>query len=255
MRDFSVVVLPGAYASSVAATLDVLDAARTLALADEVPAFRVRICSVEGGPVALGSGFSIETRRLSSTRPDAVHVVPGLGLADEASLAARLEAPETLRLVRLLARRAERGAFMAASCSAVFVLGAAGLLEGRRATTAWWLAPLLTERHPECRLDAARMLCADGPVRTAGAAFAQVDLMLALVHEILGADLAERVARTLLLDGREAQAPYVTPLLGAQSDALVARVVDEIEERTNITFKPMDLYSALPSPSEAFISY
>lgn len=72
------------------------------------------------------------------------------------------------------------------------------------------------------------MVCVDGPVITAGAAFAQTDLVLHLLRERGGARLADRVARMLLLDGRQVQARYVIPEPLANGDPLIARITAEI---------------------------
>ena len=63
------------------------------------------------------------------------------------------------------------------------------MLQGRRATTSWWYAALLKRMAPDCTVDVDRMVCADGPVVTAGAAFAQTDLMLHLLRERCGSAL------------------------------------------------------------------
>ena len=118
---------------------------------------------------------------------------------------------------------------MAASCSAVFVLHAAGLLEGRRATTTWWLAPALARAAAHSLVDADRMICADGPIVTAGAAFAHADLLLHLLRERCGPQLSERVARMLLLESRHAQTEFVIPEMLASGHALVERLTARIE--------------------------
>jgi transcriptional regulator GlxA family with amidase domain len=117
----------------------------------------------------------------------------------------------------------------------VFLLQAAGLLLKRRVTTTWWLAATLRRLEPGCTVDAGRMVCADGPVSTAGAAFAQTDLMLHLLRVQFGVALADAVGRVLLIDGRHAQASFVLPTMLANGNALVARVVERVE-------------SALPTP-------
>jgi transcriptional regulator GlxA family with amidase domain len=118
---------------------------------------------------------------------------------------------------------------VAASCSAVFLLQSCGALAGRRVTTSWWLAPALQQLEPRCAVAADRMVCADGPIVTAGAAFAQVDLMLHLLQSRFGAPLAQLVQRVLLLDSRAAQAPYTVPALLTNGSALVAGLTAHIE--------------------------
>jgi len=231
MHDFSVLILPGAYASSVAVTLDLLGAAAALAPRLQTPRPNWRVLSPDGGSVTLGNGLRIDTHALPKrARNDAsTWVVPGLGVDQPAQLIARLTQADAQHAIAGLRRHAARGGNVAASCSAVFLLQAAGLLQGRRATTSWWLAAELQRIAPDCKVDADRMVCSDGPVSTAGAAFAQSDLMLQLLRLRFGSELADVVAKMLLLDGRQAQAPFVIPSMLAGGNELVARLTRRIE--------------------------
>ncbi|MGO1001269.1 GlxA family transcriptional regulator [Lysobacter sp. CA196] len=237
MHDFTVLILPGAYASSAAVTLDLLGAAAALAPRLKTPRPSWRVLSPDGGSVLLGNGLRVDSRAIPArVRDDAsTWVVPGLGVDQPAQLAARLIRADAQRAIAALRRHAARGGRVAASCSAVFLLQAAGLLHGRRVTTSWWLAAELQRIAPDCSVDADRMVCSDGPVSTAGAAFAQSDLMLHLLRTRFGSELAEVVAKLLLLDGRQAQAPFVIPSMLASGNELVARLTRRIE-------------SALPHP-------
>lgn len=231
MHDFTVLALDDAYASSFAATVDILGAAAAIAPRIGLSAPRWRLCSPRGGPVRLQGGMLVEAARLPSrARGDrSAWVLPGLGLSDTAAVAQRLAHPDTAALARRIARHVEGGGRVAASCSSVFLLQAAGLLEGRRATTSWWHAPLLQRLAPGCTVDADRMVCADGPITTAGAAFAQTDLMLHLLRAHGGGALVDAVSRMLLVDGREAQAPYIVAEVLANGDSLVAQLAARIE--------------------------
>lgn len=237
MNDFTILVLEGAYATSVAVTLDMLAAASALAARVGVAAPRWKACSVDGGPVRLQGGLTVETSKLPArAREDrSTWVIPGLGFDTSTALRQRLECADSTEAIARLARHVKSGGHVAASCSAVFLLHAAGLLRGRRATTSWWLAPLLKRMAPVCTVDADRMVCADGPVVTAGAAFAQTDLMLHLLCERFGSALADIVSRMLLIDGRQAQAPFIVPEALADGNHLVARLAAKVE-------------SALPNP-------
>lgn len=237
MFDFTVLVLRGAYASGVAVTLDLLSAAAALAPAAGVPVPRWRACSLDGGPVPLQGGLLVPTTRLPARRAGdrSTWVLPGLGLDRASALRERLAQADAQALARRLAAHAAGGGPVAASCSGVFLLQQAGLLAGRCVTTAWWLAPLLQRQAPDCRVDAHRMVCADGPLLTAGAALAQCDLMLQLLRQRCGAALADSVSRMLLVDGRQAQAPFAVPELLAGGNQLVARLAARVE-------------AALPSP-------
>lgn len=231
MRDFSVLVLSGAYASSVAITLDMLGAAAALAPCLQLPRPRWRLLSPRGGDVALSSGLRIGTQALPSrARADAsTWIVPGLGVDHPPELAARLERDDAALAIAALRRHGARGGAVAASCSAVFLLQASGLLRGRRVTTSWWLASELRRLQADCVVDADRMVCADGPVSTAGAAFAQSDLMLHLLRTRFGSALADVVGKVLLIDGRQAQAPFVVPSMLSNGNELVRRLTQRIE--------------------------
>lgn len=231
MHDFTILVLEGAYPTSVAATLDILAAAAALAPQARVSKPRWRVCSVDGGDVPLQGGLRVATSKLPArARNDrSTWVVPGLGVAQAAALGARLGRADTVQAAAAIARHVRAGGQVAASCSAVFLLQTAGVLQGRRTTTSWWLAPLLKRTSPDHVVDADRMVCADGPVVTAGAAFAQTDLMLHLLREHFGNGLVDAVARVLLIDGRQAQTPFIVPEMLANGDDLVARLAARIE--------------------------
>lgn len=224
-------MLPNAYAASVAATQDILQAAAVLSPKLGLPVPLWRVVSLEGGLVPLSSGLQIETQRmpLKKTRASAIWVVPGLGINDSADLSLRLTEPAAQRMASLVKTHVIAGGTVAASCTAVFLLQAAGLLKGRRATTSWWLSAALRKLEPECRVDADRMLISDGPVITAGAAFAQTDLMLHLLRKRCGAGLSSAVGKVLLLDGRQAQSSFVVPAMLVNGDELIGQMMRYIE--------------------------
>jgi transcriptional regulator GlxA family with amidase domain len=231
MKDFEILVVEGTNPSGVAMTRDILEAARLFAARSGQAAPRWSFHSPAGGPVRLQGGLSIETRRLPSRGASqaAVILVPGIWVEDAQQLRARLGREDCAQVVRHLRRRAAAGACVAASCSAVFLLQAAGLLEGRQATTTWWLAPELARLAPRTHLEGNRILCVDGPVITAGAAFAQSDVMLYLLRRRFGTPLAEGVSRVLLLHERAESAQFVVPSMLASGDALVSRLAQRIE--------------------------
>lgn len=231
MRDFTVLVLESAYPTSVAATLGILGAAKALAprLGLAPPSWQV--FSMDGGVIDLLDGISVRTTRLPRrlSTDTSVWIVPGLGLNSVKAVQQRFEQPDAQRAALAVRAHAKAGGTVAASCSGVFVLQAAGLLHGKRATTNWWLAPELQRLEPGCLLDADRMVCADGNIVTAGAAFAQTDLMLHLLRTGFGNALADAVSRILLIDGRQAQAPFIVPEVYSSGDELVGHVAAKVE--------------------------
>ena len=206
-----VLKLPDGMASSLAITLDVLTTANSLCRrAGRREPFDVRPLSVA---------------RAAAERFDAgdIVIVPGLGTASEAELIPRLESQAVRRAARLVSAARSAGATVAASCASTFILAEAGLLNGRRATTTWWLAPVFRKRYPEVELVADQIVVADWPVATAGAAMAQMDLMLAVVAKFASPATSQACARYLLLDQRRSQAPYMAMTFLAGQDERIAR--------------------------------
>lgn len=209
-----VLVLPGVLDLSLGITLDVMDAANRLrGLRGGKPLFNAVRVSTGPRRVPTGTGLQVGPleRLPSPAAAGAGHclvVVPGANHATPPEVQAWLVQPGTRRAVGWLAAMAESGAQVAAGCASTFLAGAAGLLDGRTATTTWWLAPYFRERFTTTDLDMDRMVVTDGPVTTAGAALAQADLMLALVARHGSAELARECARYLLLDRRMSQSRY-----------------------------------------------
>lgn len=201
----------------------------TLALADAVigaRCFDVAMVSVNGRTVRCG-GVEIAPAR-ATPRPDLL-VVPGL------------MAPDSMALIALCGDRAaershitrahHRGARIACICVGAFLAAAAGILDGRRVTTAWPVADALARWRPAIHVDAAAMVLRDGPILSTGAMSAAYDLALTLIEETSGADPARRVRKLLALDdGRGSQRAYASALSGApHTDPLIQRAQGHLQ--------------------------
>ena len=224
-----ILTLAGAMRSSVAISFDLLETANTLAGTRKPAPFAcLDIAAEQDLPADLD-----------------VLIVPGLGAGSAAALDERLARPDAIAAMALLRRAAAAGVLLAASCSSVFLLAEAGLLEGHRATTTWWLAPLLAARYPGVAVEPDQLVLADGKVITAGAAMAQMDLMLALVTRFGGAKLASLCARYLLLDERRSQSRYMALGFLAARDPLVARAETWAQKHLAEPFSIGDLAGAV----------
>lgn len=247
MNDFSLVVPEQAYASSVAVTVDLLRSAASAAphFGLTPPAWVVR--SLDGGPVTLSGGMSLTTQKLPirSHADRSTWIIPGMGYSDKRTLMERLERDDARRLGRAIAVHIERGGRVAASCTSVFLLHTAGVLDSLQVTTSWWMAALLQRLCPTCKVDARRMLCTDGAITTAGAAFAQVDLMLHLIRTWAGVrqgpQLTDMLCRTLLMDARQEQTRYIAPELLANSSSPIQRMTAIVEKTLPATVRIADI--------------
>jgi AraC family transcriptional regulator, transcriptional activator FtrA len=137
------------------------------------------------------------------------------------------------RLSRALAKACERGARCLSICSGVFVLAAAGLLEGKRATTHWRHISDLKRLYPNIRVEEDVLYVDEGNVITSAGSAAGIDACLHLVRRDFGSRIANVVARRLVMpphrDGGQAQ--YVAAPVQQRSGRAIAEVMDWARRR------------------------
>ncbi|HVZ71161.1 MAG TPA: helix-turn-helix domain-containing protein [Polyangia bacterium] len=219
----AVLALDDVFDSGLSLMLDTLETANELAGGGKGAArFEVTVWGVRRR-VMTHQGFRAPIARVGAggPRPDVV-VVPALGAKTRDTIVAALARADVRDAGALLRAWARGGARLAGACTATFVLAASGVLDGRTATTSWWLAPTFRERFPRVTLDESRMLVDSSRVVTAGAALAHVDLALWLVRQ-RSPSLAQATARYLLFDARPSQVVYAMPDHLAHADPLVER--------------------------------
>ena len=155
--------------------------------------YTTTIVSPDGAPVATSSGLTIVPHtdlHHVPARIDTLLVAGGAG-ADEACA--------DPALLEWIAARAQSTRRVASVCTGAFLLAAAGLLDGRRATTHWAAAAELARRHPQVGVDPEPIFVRDGPVWTSAGVTAGMDLALAMVEEDIDRDAALTIARHLVL--------------------------------------------------------
>lgn len=205
----------------------------SLAIAQEMLDTANRIAALSGGPPVFEHQTLCPDDALARGSDADLVILPGLGLATPGELQRAMDGDEFALLTRCLSAFSRPGTTVAGACSGCFVLGAAGLLDGRVATTTWWLAPYLKSLFPKVRLDPSQIVRRDGDLITAGAAFAQIDLMLALVEQFGGFALAEDCRRFTMADSRPSQLPYLSVATLVAGDPQLQRA--EIFLRRNIS--------------------
>lgn len=179
-------------ASSLAVSFDVLETAnRVCAQLGQALAFRIECCAPGAGVAGL----------------DCL-VVPGLGVVSQDALDLALGSADGQAVIGMIAGAVAGGAVVASSCAGSFLVAQAGVLNGRKATTSWFLAPVFAQRYRAVQLHAEQIVVVDGPVITGGAAMAQLDVMLAVVARFAGAEIARLCARYLLASDRSSQTEF-----------------------------------------------
>ncbi|MFJ1579140.1 GlxA family transcriptional regulator [Streptomyces sp. NPDC088182] len=188
-RNITVFVYDGVRLMDVAAPLEVFGTAAGLG-----GAYSTAVCSADGGPVITSTGTRLHAD-VAAAEVGRTHtlVVPG---SDD--LPHRPPPAGLLDAVAELAG-AERSRRIASVCTGAFALAAAGLLDGRRATTHWRHAAALARRHPAITVDPDAIFVRDGRTYTSAGVTAGIDLALALVEDDEGVELAREVARDLVV--------------------------------------------------------
>lgn len=214
-----VLAYPGCFASEVFGVPDLLTMAMHVSGPDAAR-YEVTIISPRRRVIASG-GASLG---VSALRPVDVLVVPGFELAAGLDLDAKLAGlgPE-IAAVRAHARS---GGVVVSICVGAFLLGAAGLLEGRQVTTAWLFADVLAERCRGADVRSDRLVVTDSGVTTTAAFSAMYDFALDLIRGHSGSSVARTTARIALVDdSRTSQMPYVDARLLPQPGNEFARTV------------------------------
>jgi transcriptional regulator GlxA family with amidase domain len=200
-------------------------AGRAAAALGRAGGYRVTVASLYGGPVRAESGLELGTVPL----PDATERIDTLVLAGGtgADAAAADEA-----LVTWIAGTAPRCRRVATVCSGAFLGAAAGLLEGRRVTTHWARAGQLREAYPGLTVDPDPIYIRDGKYWSSAGVTAGIDLSLALVQEDLGVDVAQTVARWLVmfLHRPGGQTQFASPVWVPRAERSTVRAVQTLVE-------------------------
>ena len=192
-------VLDGVFDLGLAALTDTLSTANELAPSlPNAPApieltlvgVRRRVRTAQGLTVPVVAAAEV-------AQPDVV-LVPALGAKMPEPLAARLARPDVADAIGVLRAWARGGAALGAACTGTFVLAESALLDGQRATTSWWLAPMFRQRYPRIALDESRMLVNSAGFTTAGAAMAHLDLALSVLRGRSPALAALEIPRSLV---------------------------------------------------------
>ncbi|MFM0668634.1 GlxA family transcriptional regulator [Paraburkholderia sediminicola] len=193
----------GAYSASSANSDSSASSASAASFGRSAPqpvAYHTTVASIDGGILQTFPGLPIVTERLDSLddQPIDTLIIPGVPIDEHCTLQ-----PELVAWIRRHAPRARR---VCSVCTGAFYLAAAGLLDGRRATTHWRDAPRLARRFPNVHVDADPIFIrdagrheGDGVVWTSAGVTAGIDLALALIEEDVGHAVAMQAARRLVV--------------------------------------------------------
>lgn len=177
------------------------------------PRYRLLICGERMGPLRTLSGFNI----------DVEHDLSRLNEADTVILPAWRDPNElpSVALIQALQSAHARGARIVGLCLGTFVLAEAGLLDGRAASTHWAWADEFDHRYPQVALNQNALYIDDGNILTSAGTAAAIDCCLHIVRKDHGAQIANRLARRLVVAPHRhgGQAQYIEKPMPATADA------------------------------------
>jgi transcriptional regulator GlxA family with amidase domain len=192
LRAIEIVAFPGVQLLDVAGPLQVFESANAIVARCGGPVPYSTSVVAKSVVVVASAGLGLLTRKLPRTdRTIDTLIVPGGAGVDAACADARL--------VRWLASRARHARRVASVCSGAFLLGAAGLLDGKRVTTHWEECERLARRFPTARVESDPIFIRDGTTWTSAGVTAGIDQALAMVEEDIGHRAAMAVARDLVV--------------------------------------------------------
>ncbi|MGH8810206.1 MAG: GlxA family transcriptional regulator, partial [Noviherbaspirillum sp.] len=236
-------VYPGCLRSGAVMPLDVLRIANTLSAyrpAAQRVHFDARWFSARNEKSVTLEGLRFQTQDLDIANLDAL-MLPGIDHQGPFDLTPLLEklAPEQ-DVLRAFARK---GRPIISSCSSTCLVAQAGLLNGRRATTSWWLSAYFRKRFPEVTLDAERLVVEDGNHVSSGGVTSYIDLSLWLIGRFGGEELRQNTAKVLVMDGnRASQAPYIAAaIIQDDGHAVIERARRWLNERMDGVWSTAEL--------------
>ncbi|GAA3026411.1 hypothetical protein GCM10020229_42190 [Kitasatospora albolonga] len=169
-----------------------------------VPRYRLLVCAGEDGPLATTGGLTL-------TAPYGLEALARAGTIVVPAWRS-ISQPPPQEAIAALRKAHHEGARIIGLCTGAFVLAAAGLLDGRPATTHWMYAPTLAKRYPKVHVDPRELFVDDGDVLTSAGTAAGIDLCLHVVRSDHGAEAANALARRLVVPNRRSgggQAQYI----------------------------------------------
>ncbi|HTS34120.1 MAG TPA: helix-turn-helix domain-containing protein [Candidatus Solibacter sp.] len=237
MRDITVLLLDQMFSSTAIGPMEVFRHAGSLwnilTGTPHAPSFRVTTASADGAAVNCDGGIQIKPNvALSDVGRSDLIFVPTTGLSVDDVV------ERNATIVPWLKRRSTRGVAIASVCSGVGLVAAAGLLDGKRATTHWGLAERFREKYPRVQWMPELMVTEDQGFYCGGGVNASLDLSIYLVERFCGHDIAMQTAKALLIETpRSWQSGFaIVPLKTDHTDDAILNAQDWMHKHFADTF-------------------
>lgn len=258
MPNVTVFAVDDILATGVTGPLEVLNIANIQADMAALPPhqrFSWTVVSVDGKPVRSSAGFMlpVEGNYMRAREADII-IIPGFNHRTGREVSHYVSAMPEGYLSWLKAQH-HAGKVLCGICSGTFVLAEAGLLDGRRATTSWWLTKAFRRRYPAVDLHPRDVVTEDGNVLCGGSAASWMHVCLRLIARYMNAQVASACARIMLVDpGSASQAPYLSAEhLTASRDSALEQVIDRMREQLDTPLSVSDMAAWANMSERSFI--
>jgi transcriptional regulator GlxA family with amidase domain len=256
MPTTAILTFDDCYASSVGGFADILQIANSYLRRQDGTAaelFEWQFVSPSGGPVVASNGLSLQTQPLKPRRRFDVIFVPSIHYRGHREFDRLLEKQSDA--CTWLAGQWRAGSWVAANCTGTFLLAHTGLLDGRTATTTWWLERQFRAKFPDVDLQLRSVLTEADRLICAGASASYLLQTIRVIERFSGPAVASQCAKSMLIDmSQTSQIPYI-PLLTQRdhSDSLVHRAQQWLQRNMNKDLRISDLADALAVSARTLI--
>ena len=224
----AILAFDGCYASSVAGFADILQIANSHLRLDRAPAsalFDWRFVSPSGETAMASNGLPLPTHKLGPRERYDLVFVPSFHYGGHRQFDQFLE--RQADACAWLTAQWRAGAWVAANCTGTFILAQTGLLDGRTATTTWWMERQFRAKFPRVDLQLRPVVTEMDRLICAGASASYLIQTVYIVERFAGPAIASQCAKAMLIDvSQTSQIPYL-PLLAQKNPTLAARQYDE----------------------------
>jgi transcriptional regulator GlxA family with amidase domain len=203
------------------------------------------LVSSEGGPVIASNGLRIETQPCACRRRFDVIAIPAIHYPGFKAFARFLDGQK--KTYDWLRSQWRAGAWIGANCTGTFMLAQSGLLDGRRATTTWWLNQQFLARYPKVNLQFRSALTESDRLMCAGATATYLLQATRIVEQFMGSTIASQCAKSMLIDvSHTGHIPYL-PLLTEtnHADSVIERAQQWLHANMTQEIRMTDLARAM----------
>lgn len=246
MLSVAIFVPDNSLASTVGGFADILQVANShLRKQRRTEKFEWEFVSIEGGKVTTSNGLKIDTKRIDQRTHYQIIFIPSLHYTSHQEFT--LSISQQSSILQWLQEAWRNGTWIAANCTGTFILAETGLLNGREATTTWWLEQQFRKRYPKVHLNPALVITESDRLSCAGASASFLTQVVRIIKHFVGASIASEASKTMLIDMSQAsQVPYL-PLLAESehADELVQKAEQILRRSVGMEFRISDLAAEL----------